>query len=58
MAFDLYPLETIESRKRYYARAIPGKWLTMFTHDPVMPWTYVEKDQRGKIVAAASSVTP
>jgi len=29
----------------------------MFTHDPVMPWTYVEKDQLGKIVAAASSVT-
>jgi glyoxylase-like metal-dependent hydrolase (beta-lactamase superfamily II) len=50
MAFDLYPVETIESRKRYYARAIPGNWLTMFTHDPEMPWGYVEKDERGKIV--------
>ena len=27
MSYDLYPLETIESRKRYYARAIPEKWL-------------------------------
>jgi glyoxylase-like metal-dependent hydrolase (beta-lactamase superfamily II) len=51
MAFDLYPLETIESRKRYYAQAIPGKWLTMFTHDPNTPWAYVEKDEKGKLVA-------
>lgn len=58
MGFDLYPLETIESRKHYYARALPEKWLTMFTHDPEVPWTYIDKDQRGKIVASASSVTP
>ena len=38
MAFDLYPLETIESRKRYYVRAKAGTWLTMFTHDPEIPW--------------------
>jgi glyoxylase-like metal-dependent hydrolase (beta-lactamase superfamily II) len=50
MAFDLYPLETIESRKRYYARAIPENWLTMFTHDAEIPWAYVEKDERGKII--------
>jgi glyoxylase-like metal-dependent hydrolase (beta-lactamase superfamily II) len=51
MAFDLFPLETIESRKQYYAEAIPEKWLTMFTHDPSVPWAYVEKDERGRIVA-------
>jgi glyoxylase-like metal-dependent hydrolase (beta-lactamase superfamily II) len=51
MSFDLYPLETIESRKRYYSRAIPEKWLMMFTHDPEIPWAYVQKDERGKIVA-------
>jgi len=50
MSFDLYPLETIESRKRYYSRAIPEKWLTMFTHDPATPWAYLERDDRGKIV--------
>jgi hypothetical protein len=50
MAFDLYPLETIESRKRYYAESIPGKWLTMFTHDPKIPWAYVEKDAMGRMV--------
>jgi glyoxylase-like metal-dependent hydrolase (beta-lactamase superfamily II) len=51
MAFDLYPLETIESRKRYYAQAIPEKWLTVFTHDAKTPWAYVERDESGKMVA-------
>jgi len=51
MAFDLYPLQTIESRKQYYAKAIPEKWLTVFTHDANVPWAYVEKDELGKMVA-------
>jgi len=51
MAFDLFPLETIESRKEFYSHAIPEKWLTMFTHDPNVPWAYVGKDERGRMVA-------
>ncbi len=49
MAFDLYPLQTIESRKQYYAEAIPEKWLTVFTHDPQTPWAYVETGEKGKL---------
>jgi glyoxylase-like metal-dependent hydrolase (beta-lactamase superfamily II) len=49
MAFDLYPLETIQSRKRYYAQAIPEKWLTVFTHDDQTPWGYVERGEKGKL---------
>lgn len=44
MAYDLFPLETIENRKKYYAEAIPGHWLTMFTHDPNVPWAYISKE--------------
>jgi glyoxylase-like metal-dependent hydrolase (beta-lactamase superfamily II) len=51
MSFDLYPLETIESKNLYYAKSIPEKWLTVFTHDPKTPWAYVEKDELGKMVA-------
>jgi glyoxylase-like metal-dependent hydrolase (beta-lactamase superfamily II) len=51
MGFDLYPLETIESRKKYYAESVPGNWLTMFTHDPDIPWAYVERNEKGKMVA-------
>jgi glyoxylase-like metal-dependent hydrolase (beta-lactamase superfamily II) len=52
MSYDLYPLETIESRKRYYSQAVPEKWLTMFTHDAKLPWAYVAKDEKGKMVVA------
>jgi glyoxylase-like metal-dependent hydrolase (beta-lactamase superfamily II) len=55
MAFDLLPLRTIESRKRYYTQSIPERWLTMFTHDPNVPWAYVEKDERGKMLARAAT---
>jgi glyoxylase-like metal-dependent hydrolase (beta-lactamase superfamily II) len=50
MAYDLFPLETIENRKRYYSRAIPEQWLTIFTHDPKVPWVYPALEG-GKIVA-------
>ena len=54
MGFDLYPLQTIESKKRYYAKAMAEKWLTVFTHDANVPWAYVEKDEAGKMVARAT----
>src|SRR6266704_353552 len=31
MAFDLYPLQTIDSKKQYYAKSMAEKWLTVFT---------------------------
>jgi glyoxylase-like metal-dependent hydrolase (beta-lactamase superfamily II) len=51
MAFDLFPLETISSKQAYYERCVPEKWLTVFTHDPKLPWSYVEKDGLGRMVA-------
>jgi len=51
MGFDLYPLDTIESKKEYYARALPEKWLTVFTHDPKVPWACIEQEVSGKMVA-------
>ncbi len=53
MAYDLFPLETIESRKRFYKAAIPERWLVAFTHDPRTPLAYLEQDERGKVVARA-----
>ncbi len=43
MAYDLFPLEVIENRKKYYASAIPEQWLTIFTHDPLVPWAYINR---------------
>jgi glyoxylase-like metal-dependent hydrolase (beta-lactamase superfamily II) len=58
MGFDLYPLQTIDSKKEYYARSIPEKWLTVFTHDPKTPWAYIEKDETGKLVARGAYNSP
>jgi len=55
MAFDLFPLQTIDSRRSYYAQALPGKWLTVFTHDDAVPWAYVEKDEAGKLMTRDAS---
>jgi glyoxylase-like metal-dependent hydrolase (beta-lactamase superfamily II) len=57
MGFDLYPVESIESRKRFYSRAIPERWVTMFTHDPEIPWAYLDKDERGKILLESKQST-
>ena len=51
MSFDLFPLEVIESKKRFYKEAIPEKWLVIFTHDHNVPWAYVEAGEKGKPVA-------
>jgi glyoxylase-like metal-dependent hydrolase (beta-lactamase superfamily II) len=49
MSFDLYPVQSVESRKRFYSRALPENWLVMFTHDHQIPWAYLQKDERGKV---------
>jgi glyoxylase-like metal-dependent hydrolase (beta-lactamase superfamily II) len=49
MAFDVFPLDTIESKKNYYARAIPERWLTVFTHDDATPWGYIERGEKGRL---------
>lgn len=51
MAFDLSPIDTINSRQRYYAQALPEKWLTVFTHGTNVPWAYIEKDAMGRLAA-------
>lgn len=42
MAFDLYPLETIANKHRVLERAAREHWLMVLTHDPQMPWGFVE----------------
>jgi glyoxylase-like metal-dependent hydrolase (beta-lactamase superfamily II) len=53
MAFDLSPIDTIDSRQRYYGEALPGKWLTVFAHGADVPWAYIEKDTAGRLSAQA-----
>ena len=51
MGYDLYPIECIDNRHRFYRRAIPEGWLIAFTHDHEVPWAYVEMGDKGRPVA-------
>ncbi len=48
MGYDLFPLTCIEERKRFYRRAIPEKWLVLFTHDHDHPMGTVQLNEKGK----------
>ena len=52
MGYDLDPLETIVQRKRFYQRAIPEKWLVLFTHDHRVPMARIGLNEKGKPVLA------
>ena len=59
MSYDLFPLETIENKRRFYDDAIRERWLVAFTHDPATPFAYLDRDAKGKIIAepAGEAVT-
>lgn len=55
MSYDLYPLDTIDSRKRYYQHAVnspaaPQRFLTIFTHDHETPWAWLHREENGRIL--------
>jgi glyoxylase-like metal-dependent hydrolase (beta-lactamase superfamily II) len=52
MGYDLDPLTCIEQRKRFLARAIPERWLVLFTHDHQVPAAHVEWNDKGKPVVS------
>lgn len=48
MGYDLYPVETLEAKKRLLPRAVTEGWMCLFYHDPDQPLCrLVERD--GKI---------
>ena len=58
MGYDLDPMESIAQRKRFYKRAIPEKWLVLFTHDHNTPMARIEWNDKGKPVVAISELRP
>lgn len=47
MAFDLYPMTTLETRKRMYERWIDGQYLLGFTHEPGHPLGWLVRTEKG-----------
>jgi len=54
MGYDLDPLATIAGRKRFYQRAIPEKWLVLFTHDHRTPMARIGLNEKQKPVVIAT----
>ena len=53
MGYDLDLVRTIAERKRFYQRAIPEKWLVLFTHDYATPMARIGLNEKGKPVVIA-----
>ena len=50
MGYDLFPLLTLETRKRIYPQAVDEKWLLFFEHDPEFPLGTLSKEDGEYVV--------
>jgi len=48
MAYDLYPVELLENKRRLIADAVREGWLCVFEHDPDVPWGTIVDEPNGK----------
>jgi glyoxylase-like metal-dependent hydrolase (beta-lactamase superfamily II) len=51
MGYDLYPLTTLENKKRWLPQAAAGDWLCIFEHDPQVPFGRVVEEKPGRFRA-------
>src|SRR4029077_20648745 len=50
MGFDLYPMTTLENKKKWLPQIVREGWLALFCHDGKIPAARL-REQEGKIVA-------
>ena len=55
MGYDLYPLQTLETKRWVLDRAFQENWLLIFEHDPQIQMGYVKKDIEGKYFLKAAA---
>lgn len=51
MSYDLYPLTTLENKKKWLPRAVAEGWLCVFEHDPDTPVGHVVEEKPGRYKA-------
>jgi len=56
MGYDLYPLTTLENKKKWLPQAAAEGWLGVFEHDAVTPWARIVEEKPGRFRAAPASV--
>jgi glyoxylase-like metal-dependent hydrolase (beta-lactamase superfamily II) len=50
-AFDLFPLQAIETKIRWLDEAVRGNWLCAFAHDPEVAFARIESAGQGFVVS-------
>ena len=48
MGYDLYPIQTLDTKRWVLDQAFEGNWLLVFEHDPLIQAGHVRKDVEGK----------
>jgi glyoxylase-like metal-dependent hydrolase (beta-lactamase superfamily II) len=51
MGYDLYPMTTLENKKRWIPRAAQEGWLSIWEHDPDLPMGRIREDKPGRFRA-------
>jgi glyoxylase-like metal-dependent hydrolase (beta-lactamase superfamily II) len=55
MGYDLYPLTTLDSKKKWLPRAVREGWIVAFAHDPHTPIVRLKEGAKGTIEAEPRS---
>ncbi len=55
MGYDLYPMTTLENKKRLLPQIVKEGWLALFAHDPNWPAAYL-RDRNGEWEAEPASI--
>lgn len=55
MAYDLFPMETLEFKRAFVREAIDREYLIFFEHDPLVPAGYIRQKEKRLYVEPAGS---
>ena len=45
MGYDLYPMQTLENKKKWIPQVARGEWIALFSHDPHIPAAYLREHE-------------
>jgi hypothetical protein len=48
MAYDHFPLSTLEEKNRLLGEAVDGNWILFFEHDPKVAACRVARNEKGR----------
>ena len=51
MSYDLYPMQTLDNKRRWLPRAAAESWLCVFEHDAETPWGRIVEERPGRFRA-------